>query len=276
MKFAVQDLVMDERCQARDALVDDVAQEYAQAYLQNTKLPSIDVFLVDEKPLVIDGWHRVSAALIAGVAFLDARVLGQGDIDEAIWRSCSQNQSHGLRRSNADKRRAVWVALSSAIGQDQSNRAIAQHVGVHHDLVGELREQWERISRNGSDDAVCNDYDSLEGESGGSASPNATVSVNSKTAPKGEILDGMPDYDGEVEAVRKAFREARALSESVLPSALTGVRESIRRWCNDIDRNLKMAKPVICSNCKGKGCKWCNSLGWLSKGSDIRAQAKQD
>jgi hypothetical protein len=43
----------------------------------------------------------------------------------------------GLRRSTADKQRAVQEALKHPLGMHKSNRAIADHIGVNESTVRE-------------------------------------------------------------------------------------------------------------------------------------------
>jgi len=64
-----------------------------------------------------------------------------------------------LRRSNADKRKAVELALQHPSGAKLSDRQIAEHVGVDHKTVGryraelyptgELPQSTSRQGRNG-------------------------------------------------------------------------------------------------------------------------------
>ncbi|MGC4050997.1 MAG: hypothetical protein QM757_16655 [Paludibaculum sp.] len=66
-------------------------------------------------------------------------VVEPGTQQDAQWRSYSANGRHGLRRTNADKRRAVEAALR--MKPELSDRAISDHVGVDHKTVGSVRMQ---------------------------------------------------------------------------------------------------------------------------------------
>jgi hypothetical protein len=63
--------------------------------------------------------------------------------DVAQWESYGANKSHGLRRSNSDKQKAVKAALLHSKGATESDRAIAEHCGVSDPFVGKLRKQME-------------------------------------------------------------------------------------------------------------------------------------
>ena len=139
---AFADLVLDEQCQSRADISHDTVEDYREAYAAKVKLPPLEVYDVGGALYVVDGFHRAAAAAAAGVAFLRVVVVGEGAIEEAIWHASGANTKHGLRRSNADKRKAVWSALSS-LGMEFSSRVVAEHVGVSDMLVGKIRREWE-------------------------------------------------------------------------------------------------------------------------------------
>ncbi len=104
-----------------------VVDEYAQAYCDEQKLPPIIVWNCtnDDKMYLVDGFHRVEGAKIAGLKELSF-VEKSGSYREAVLFSVSVNSSHGLRRSNEDKRKAVITLLTDPEWSQWSNRAIAQ------------------------------------------------------------------------------------------------------------------------------------------------------
>lgn len=55
-------------------------------------------------------------------------------------------QGHGLRRTNADKRRAVMAALAHPNGRGLSDRLIAEHCGVSDPFVGTVRAELQTVS----------------------------------------------------------------------------------------------------------------------------------
>src|SRR5262249_44761903 len=77
-----------------------------------------------------------------------------GTVVDARWLALSANKTHGLRRTNDDKRRAVKAALQ--MRPDDSDRAIAEHVGVSNNMVSEYRarlssEDSQPATRTGRD-----------------------------------------------------------------------------------------------------------------------------
>jgi hypothetical protein len=61
------------------------------------------------------------------------------------------NKSHGLRRTNDDKRRAVAATLEHELSKEWSSSRIAEHCGVNQDMVRRLRSTLaERRSDTGN------------------------------------------------------------------------------------------------------------------------------
>ena len=136
--LAIARVSRDGGTQSRAGLNDQVVAEYAEIVEEDPKkLPPIVVFYDGEKYWVGDGFHRVEAHIAAGKDMIVADIR-QGTREDAIWYSCGANQAHGLRRTNADKRRAVEQALR--LKPKLSDRAVAEHVGVSHTFVAKLRQ----------------------------------------------------------------------------------------------------------------------------------------
>lgn len=86
-----------------------------------------------------DGDHRVEAYRQCGM-----RVpvnVEPGSLEDAQLAAASANATHGLRRTNADKRRAVETVLM--LRPLMSNRQIAEHCGLSHTFVASIREHNE-------------------------------------------------------------------------------------------------------------------------------------
>lgn len=83
-----------------------------------------------------------------------------GELRDAIRYALSANSSHGLRRSNADKRNAVLVALADPEWAQLSDRQIADLCGVSQPFVGRIRKELSESIDNGyqcSDTIICKD-----------------------------------------------------------------------------------------------------------------------
>lgn len=235
---AIRELILDERCQARSEIDPEVVEDYARLYQADpSKLPPVSVFEVGGRLIVVDGYHRVTAAAHAGLGFLRHETIGK---------------AHGLRRSNADKRRAVQMALESPIGSEQSTRVIAEHIGVSHKLVQAIRHEVEQLEP-GSNTRV-------QTKNGRQYPKRRQVDKSDK--PKGSeatVATLPPDPNREiaqlVQALRKTIRE-RFGDHQTLDRHL----EAAWRYADD-------QTVIDCSLCDGGGCKFCGQ-GRLTKAED--------
>ena len=64
---------------------------------------------------------------------------------DAQWASLAANKDHGLRRSQADKRRAIRRALKQR-EEEKPNTKIAEHVGCDDKTVAKYRRELESSS----------------------------------------------------------------------------------------------------------------------------------
>ena len=114
-----------------------------------TRFPPITVFFDIENEIYVlgDGFHRLFAHLRAKPN--DPIIVEQylGNVQDAQWYSIGANKSHGLKRSNEDKRNAVMLALLHPNGAKLCDSLIAQHVGVTHPTVIKVRKTLEAEGR---------------------------------------------------------------------------------------------------------------------------------
>lgn len=133
----------DTNNQMRDGIRDDVVDEYATAMRDGATFPPVVVFSDGgNRYHLADGFHRVEAARAAGIDVIRADVR-DGDQRAARLYAAGANATHGLRRTNADKRRSVMALLEDDEWSAMSDREIARHCGVTHPFVGKLRAEIE-------------------------------------------------------------------------------------------------------------------------------------
>jgi len=133
-------IVRDPEIQPRETLDRDTVEQYAEAMLAGAAFPPVVIHDDGERLWLSQGFHRCAAAERAGWETIPAEVR-RGKRRDALWDALGSNREHdtvGLRRSNADKRRAVLLALGAEPGL--SNVAIARHVGVSDPFVMKLRK----------------------------------------------------------------------------------------------------------------------------------------
>ncbi len=141
----VKKLRLDGDTQPRVEIDEDVVAEYAAAYKASAKMPPVVVFFDGTDHWLADGFHRRFAAIKAKLAKIRCEVR-KGTREDARWYSYSANQTHGLRRSNADKARAVKAALKHPKGAEVSDTGIAEHVGVNDKTVAKYRDELQATS----------------------------------------------------------------------------------------------------------------------------------
>jgi hypothetical protein len=143
----------DAGTQSRAAISEATVAEYAESMLAGSRFPPVVVFHSKGTYLLADGFHRVLASKLAKLKQIDAEVR-QGSRLDAVKFSLSANHTHGLRRSNDDKRHSIEIALREL--PQWSDRAIAELCGVSHPSVGVARRELvnsssceKRLGRDG-------------------------------------------------------------------------------------------------------------------------------
>ena len=133
---------MDGGTQPRAAIDFSAVDDYMEAMACGATFPPVVVFYDGTHYWLADGFHRVKAAVKAGLTEI-ACELHQGTKEAAQWYSFGANKTNGLRRTNDDKQRAVKAALLHPKSHRLSNSAIARHVGVDHQTVHNWRAKLE-------------------------------------------------------------------------------------------------------------------------------------
>jgi len=138
MLLAISKIRTDGGTQSRDSLNEATVAEYAEAMKDGVEFPPIITFHDGSHHWLADGFHRVMAANTAGVTGLSAMV-HKGTRRDAVLYSVGANASHGLRRTNADKRLSVTLLLQDEEWAQWSDREIARRCAVGHHLVASVR-----------------------------------------------------------------------------------------------------------------------------------------
>jgi hypothetical protein len=132
-------LRIDGGTQSRMAIDDAVVQDYRDALLDSVELPPVIVFCDKENSHWLgDGFHRLLAHQQAGIDTIRVDVRS-GSRRDAVLFSVGANANHGLRRTNADKRKSVETLLNDAEWQEWSDREIGKACGVSNHLVAAMR-----------------------------------------------------------------------------------------------------------------------------------------
>jgi N6-adenosine-specific RNA methylase IME4 len=143
--LAVDLIRTDGGTQTRAALYENVVNDYATAIGEGAVFPPVVVFHDGETYWLADGFHRYGAHKQCGLVEIDAEIR-QGTRRDAVLYSVGANSSHGLRRTNEDKRRAVLMLLEDSEWTRWSDNAIAEKCGVSHPFVGRIRSSLVTVT----------------------------------------------------------------------------------------------------------------------------------
>jgi len=132
--------IQDGGAQMRVEMKPDTVREYADELAAGTVFPPVVVYHDGTDYWLGDGFHRVEAARKIEREAIDAEVR-DGDERQAILHGVGSNASHGLRRTQADKRRAIERLLRDEEWSKWSNRAIAKVARVDHKTVEKVRRE---------------------------------------------------------------------------------------------------------------------------------------
>jgi len=136
-KLKLSEIVTDAGTQVRASLNEATVAEYTDALADGAKFPPVIVFHDGSRYLAADGFHRIHAANRIGATQIECDVR-KGSKADALKFALGCNAHHGLRRTNADKRRAVELAVKE-FGKF-SDSALAEMCAVNRELVAEIRK----------------------------------------------------------------------------------------------------------------------------------------
>jgi hypothetical protein len=139
-------LVLDQKLQSRAEINEQTIEDYAESLKQGDEFPPVLTYFDGISYYLTDGYHRYHAHKKAGKAGIICEVVN-GTFTDAVLRATSVNSKHGMRRTYADKRKAVMTLLDDFEWSQWSNSEIARHCGVSHTFVASL-------SDSGSSDEV--------------------------------------------------------------------------------------------------------------------------
>jgi hypothetical protein len=223
----IETIEYDPQNQARVQLNNDTVVEYADAMERKENLPPIVCYHDGSTYWLADGFHRYHAARKRSEKWIDAQVI-KGSRDDARWHAAGANTAHGLKRSPADKRRAVRLALE--LRPNLSDRAIAQHCGVAVMTVGAVRREASSV-QNGqmaTRTAVRN----------GVEYPIRTAGINEgrraqATESPVEPSDPWEDSEGEDEPAAAPVKRTAAKPEPLRDATGTAVPDEIAEAYHD-------------------------------------------
>lgn len=154
----IAELILLPDLQVRVDRDEETVRDYAAIMVADPKkLPPVDVFEIDGKLYLVNGWHRLNAALTAKLDIIKCSVV-TGTMEDAWAFAWGANRTNGLRLTTKDKKHAIEAALTRH--PDWSSSRIAELIGCTHPTVESYRknlriepdtEAVDDVKRIGSD-----------------------------------------------------------------------------------------------------------------------------
>lgn len=140
MKLELSKIVIDKGTQAREKIDQKTVTEYSESILEKHILPPLVVFYDGICYYLVDGFHRYFAYKQNGIKEVEVEV-HNGTLRNAIEYSLGTNDKHGLKRTKADKNKAVEIALNDMEWSLLTNREIAKICRVSHTFVSLVKDK---------------------------------------------------------------------------------------------------------------------------------------
>jgi hypothetical protein len=252
----------DGGTQPRAHLDEPTIKEYADDMRGGAKFPPVVVFYDGDHYWLVDGFHRVAAAKRVPRTEISAEV-HQGSRRDAVLYSVGVNATHGLRRTNDDKRRTVLVLLNDPEWSQWSDREIARRCKVTHPFVGALRKaSLETITSENETRAFISKH-------GTAARMDVTAIQNANQARAGvdsadeqsDLADGIaPTTDGDAETPAASASPQVASGEGAGEESAPVISDASRQFADD----AKLSGDILTALTSGP-----KSLIELSKATEV-------
>lgn len=265
-KLDLENIRIDGGTQSRVELNESVVSDYADAIAAGENMPPVVVFFDGADHWLADGFHRYFGHKKLGFIEILADIR-EGTRRDAVLYSVGANGNHGLRRSNADKRKAVETLLKDADWVKWSNVQIARAASVSESLVRHLRENEDTkpatrtVERNGK---TYEQKTANIGKKPTPAAPAPAPQAASAPAPSPAEEPPQPEDTGPDESELAANRAAEQADREALEKLLeaddklaTAVAEVKR--LNHLNAQLQQRINGL-MNEKAEAIKLCKSL----------------
>ncbi len=250
----IKDIRTDAGTQSRVRLEEWLVQEYYEFLTSQDKdLPPVTVFFDGLEYFLGEGFHRVMAYQRDGREYIDAD-LRHGTKRDAIKFSLSANSTHGLRRTNADKRKSVTTALDDREWGSLPAREIARMCDVSHTLVSDMIAERKGIPKKAKPVKLKNVIEAPLAEPPVKEEPPLKLAVLPEDDMVQEVLAeneqlkdrlavaAMDATEEEKELAQETIEELRATVKNLTLEldAVKRSRDQFQRECAELKKQVKM------------------------------------
>jgi hypothetical protein len=200
-EIKLSQICTDGGTQMRHKIDGDVVATYADAITNKVAtFPPVDVFHDGKDYRLADGFHRFHAAEKSGAERISV-IVHDGKQRDAVLFAVSANTDHGLRRTNADKRRAVKTLLQDKKWATWTDRTIAKRCGVSQPFVSGIRKRLITV--------ISSDTEPIATTGLGGKTRKRPASDKQKTIPDrscapDDMQDAKPAVEGTCQATHNA------------------------------------------------------------------------
>ena len=245
--------------QIREALTTDHIADIAEAIQAKADIQPVQVVQDGNLYWCWDGHHRVAAYRTAGVNDVPVVVTEEGTRERARWLACGANAEHNaLKRSNADKRRAVEAALKAE--PRKSDNAIAEHCGVSPSTVGTVRKQLSNL-----------DSSTREGRDG---KTRDTSSIGRKPKPP-EPVEAHDTPDSDPQAPLSATDAPQEPDPNSLEAVQAGIAD-LEKQCSALEREIRSKLGFVKSDATRPYCVRYSALAVIHPIQQVRRTLKNE
>lgn len=144
------DIALDPTYQLRAKTKLSVVREYTQLVAAGPVLPSVQLVRIpaggngSSRLVLTDGWHRYYAHQHAGLTHIRAQIVDHWGEAEAFALALRANSSHGLARTEADKRQLVTAMLARPEYATMTSRKLVAICGVSHNTICRYRRRTQQ------------------------------------------------------------------------------------------------------------------------------------
>jgi len=140
MKVSIDSIRIDGGTQTRELINETAVAQYTEDLLNGCIFPPIEIFDDGVHKWLVDGFHRLFAHKRADYKEIEVNV-HQGTLRDAQFYALGVNDKHGLQRTNADKRKAVKIALDDLEWQDLSDIKLGKICNVSPTFVAKCKKE---------------------------------------------------------------------------------------------------------------------------------------
>lgn len=237
----LSEIVVDDSLQTREKISKETVAEYYDVLREGGKFPPIVVYFDGEKYYLTDGWHRYHAHKSAGLAVIEVEII-EGSKREAQLYAVGTNDDHGLRRSIADKRKAVLILFNDIEWGEWSDREIAKQCHVSHTFVSKIRKEI-----GGQRDEVKSNRNGQEVKV--KVKENGNTETGHQAADEGfkhqELVDTIAQIQAEKDALQDKLAVASVTDDPEEKERLTETLDDLRNQIKALEAENRALKASL-------------------------------